>query len=126
MTQRTEQIQKLFAEGTGRLLGRATENRGLAIEALVPRVKGAVSKYILRDDPEASLAVIGDFIDKLQADDLCLIVACEQGNEKAWTDLVERFSTTVRSRPRGTGVRRWRCRFSFSTESCTSRLRSFS
>jgi RNA polymerase sigma-70 factor (ECF subfamily) len=36
----------------------------------------------------------------LQADDLCLIVACEQGNQKAWSDLVERFSVTVRSAAR--------------------------
>ena len=44
--------------------------------------------------------VVKDFIDKLQADDLCLIVACEQGNQKAWGDLVERFSATVRSAAR--------------------------
>jgi RNA polymerase sigma-70 factor (ECF subfamily) len=43
---------------------------------------------------------VKDFIDKLQADDLCLIVACEQGNQKAWGDLVERFSATVRSAAR--------------------------
>jgi len=54
----------------------------------------------LRDEPKASADVIRDFIDKLQADDLCLIVACEQGNQKAWTDLVERFSATVRSAAR--------------------------
>ncbi|MEP6818200.1 MAG: sigma-70 family RNA polymerase sigma factor [bacterium] len=100
MSQRTEQIEKLFAERASSLLGRATDNHGLAAETLIPRVKAAVTKYILRDDPQASLAVIGDFIDKLQADDLCLIVACEQGNQKAWTDLVERFSATVRSAAR--------------------------
>ncbi len=48
----------------------------------------------------ASLTEIADFIDKLQADDLCLIVACEQGNQTAWSDLVERFSATVRSAAR--------------------------
>ena len=82
------------------MLGRATDNHGLTGETLIPRVKAAVGKYILRDDPQASLEVIQDFIDKLQADDLCLIVACEQGNQKAWTDLVERFSATVRSAAR--------------------------
>ena len=102
MSQRTQQIEKLFAEGASRLLGRATDNHGLTAETLIRRVKAAVTKYILRDDPQASLAVIGDFIDKLQADDLCLIVACEQGNQKAWTDLVERFSATVRSAARST------------------------
>ncbi|MGH9928868.1 MAG: RNA polymerase sigma factor [Pyrinomonadaceae bacterium] len=100
MSQRTEHIEKLFAEGASRLLGRATDNHGLTGETLIPRVKAAVGKYILRDNPQASLEVLRDFIDKLQADDLCLIVACEQGNQKAWTDLVERFSATVRSAAR--------------------------
>ena len=100
MSERRAQIEKLFTESTGRLLGCATDNHGLTVESLITRVEAAVNKYILRDDPQASLAVIGDFIDKLQADDLCLIVACEQGNQKAWTDLVERFSATVRSAAR--------------------------
>ena len=100
MSQRIDQIGKLFVEGAGRLLGRATDNHGLTAETIIPRVKSAVDKYILRDEPQASADVIQDFIDKLQADDLCLIVACEQGNQKAWTDLVERFSATVRSAAR--------------------------
>jgi RNA polymerase sigma-70 factor (ECF subfamily) len=36
----------------------------------------------------------------LQADDLCLIIACERGDENAWNDLVERFTATVRSAAR--------------------------
>ena len=100
MSQRIDQIGKLFVEGASRLLGRAADNHGLTAETLIPRVKSAVDKYILRDDPQASADVIQDFIDKLQADDLCLIVACELGNQKAWTDLVERFSATVRSAAR--------------------------
>jgi RNA polymerase sigma-70 factor, ECF subfamily len=100
VSQRTDQIEKLFVEGAGRLLGRATDNHGLTVEALTLRVKAAVEKYILRDDPQAPAEAIQDFVDKLQADDLCLIVACEQGNQKAWTDLVERFSATVRSAAR--------------------------
>jgi RNA polymerase sigma-70 factor (ECF subfamily) len=82
------------------LLGRASDSHGLTAETVKPRIKAAVDKYILRDDPQASLSVIGDFVDKLQADDLCLIIACEQGDQSAWTDLVERFSTTVRSAAR--------------------------
>jgi RNA polymerase sigma-70 factor (ECF subfamily) len=100
VSQRIDQIGKLFVEGAARLLERATDSHGLKAETLVPRVTSAVDKYILRDDPQAAAEVIQDFIDKLQADDLCLIVACEQGNQKAWTDLVERFSATVRSAAR--------------------------
>jgi RNA polymerase sigma-70 factor (ECF subfamily) len=100
LSQRTDQLEKVFAEGAGRLLSRATDNHALTCETLVPRITTAVSKYVLRDDPQATLDVIKEFIDKLQADDLCLIVACEQGNQKAWGDLVERFSATVRSAAR--------------------------
>ncbi|MEP6568893.1 MAG: sigma-70 family RNA polymerase sigma factor [Acidobacteriota bacterium] len=100
MSQRTEQIERLFSESAGRLLARAADSHGVSVETLIPRVRAAVGKYILRDEPEASFQGIQDFIDKLQADDLCLIVACEHGNQKAWTELVERFSATVRSAAR--------------------------
>jgi RNA polymerase sigma-70 factor (ECF subfamily) len=100
VSQQTEQMKKVFAGGARRLLTRATDNHGLADETLIPRIASAVDKYILRDDPQASPEVINEFIDALKADDLCLIVACEQGSQKAWNDLVERFSTTVRSAAR--------------------------
>lgn len=94
----------MFAEGAGRLLGRAVDSHALTSETMVPRIRAAVGKYVLRDDPQATLAVIEEFVDKLQADDLCLIVACEQGDQNAWSDLVERFSATVRSAARSTSA----------------------
>jgi RNA polymerase sigma-70 factor, ECF subfamily len=100
VSQRTEQIERLFAEGASRLLARAVDAHSLGKESLVARIRPAVEKYLLRDDPQATLETIKDFIDKLQADDLCLIVACERGNQAAWSDLVERFSATVRSAAR--------------------------
>ncbi len=90
----------MISEGASRLVGRATDNHSLTSEILRPRVAAAVNKYVLRDDPQAATGVITDFIDKLQADDLCLIVACESGDQRAWSDLVERFSSTVRSAAR--------------------------
>lgn len=102
MSQRTEQIERVITEGAGRLLGRAADSHSLTGEILTPRIRAAVNKYVLRDEPEASLEAIKDFIEKLQADDLCLIVACEQGNQSAWSDLVARFSATVRSAARST------------------------
>jgi len=87
-------------DGAGGLLGRASDNHSLTSEALLPRVRAAVNKYILTDDPQASADAILEFIKGLQADDLCLIVACEQGDQTAWNELVERFSATVRSAAR--------------------------
>lgn len=94
------EIQSLLNEGAGRLLGRASDSRSLSREALVPRISAAVQKYLLKDDPSTSHSEIGKFIDEMQADDLCLIIACERGDENAWNDLVERFKPTVRSAAR--------------------------
>jgi RNA polymerase sigma-70 factor (ECF subfamily) len=97
---RTEDIAKLVKEGAGRLLARASDRRSLDTDALLPRVAAAVEKYLLRDDPDTPAAEINKFVDDMQADDLCLIIACERGDEKAWNDLVERFTATVRSAAR--------------------------
>jgi RNA polymerase sigma-70 factor (ECF subfamily) len=97
---KSREIETLLNEGAGRLLARATDNRSLSREFLVTRIGAAVEKYLLRDDPNAAAAEVSKFIDELQADDLCLIVACERGDETAWSELVERFKPTVRSAAR--------------------------
>ena len=94
------EIQSLLNEGAGRLLARASDNRSLSREFLVPRITAAVHKYLLKDEPNTPQAEIAKFIDDMQADDLCLIIACERGDENAWNDLVERFKPTVRSAAR--------------------------
>jgi RNA polymerase sigma-70 factor, ECF subfamily len=97
---RSSDITKLARDGATRLIARAADSRSLNADVLAPRVSSAVDKYLLRDDPNTPAAEINKFIDEMQADDLCLIIACEGGDEKAWTDLVERFTTTVRSAAR--------------------------
>jgi RNA polymerase sigma-70 factor, ECF subfamily len=97
---RRSDIEALLNEGAARLLARAEDNRSLSHHLLAARIGVAVAKYLLRDDPNAAAAEISKFIDELQADDLCLIVACERGDEKAWSELVERFTPTVRSAAR--------------------------
>ncbi len=95
---RSQEIKRLVNDGAGRLLTRASDSRSLNVDALAPRIRAALEKYLLRDDPAA--AEIKKFMDEMQADDLCLIIACERGDENAWTDLVERFTATVRSAAR--------------------------
>jgi RNA polymerase sigma-70 factor, ECF subfamily len=97
---RTKEIEKLITDGAGRLLARAQDGRSLNPEVLVCRIQTAVEKYLLRDNGAASAKEIGDFVDGMQADDLCLIIACERNDEKAWSELVERFTPTVRSAAR--------------------------
>lgn len=100
MRKTSQQIEALVRAGAERLLARAGDTHALDGSKLVPRIQSAVTKYLLKDDPDASPASVAEFIDGLQADDLCLIVACEQGDEAAWSDLVARFTTTVRSAAR--------------------------
>lgn len=100
MSQRNAQTEKLIAEGTARLLSRAADARALEVSALVPRVGAALEKYLLSNEPGATASAINEFMDALHADDLCLIVACERGDQTAWSDLVERFGATVRSAAR--------------------------
>jgi RNA polymerase sigma-70 factor (ECF subfamily) len=97
---RSVEIERLVKDGAGRLLARASDSRSLSVEALAPRLRAALEKYLLRDDPTTPAAELKKFVDEMQADDLCLIIACERGDENAWTDLVERFSATVRSAAR--------------------------
>ncbi len=94
------QIEELLNEGAARLLKRASDSRSLTAQALVPRISAAVEKYLLRNDAVTPREEISKFIDEMQADDLCLIIACERGDESAWNDLVERFTATVRSAAR--------------------------
>jgi len=96
----SQQRDEVFTTGARSLLARATESYGLNDRELAPRIKLAVEKYLLRDDPDTRGEAITEFIEQLQADDLCLIVACEHGNQSAWTDLVERFTPAVRSAAR--------------------------
>lgn len=100
MSERSRQVEALVVAGAASLLARASETHALDVSQLAPRIQSAVEKYLLKDEPDAAVAAITEFIDGLQADDLCLIVACEQGDESAWSDLVARFTTTVRSAAR--------------------------
>lgn len=101
MSHKLEHLDRLSSEGAKRLLARAADDYGVPVASLEQRIKATLQKHLLRDEDDASPAVITEFVDKLQADGLCLIVACEQGNQRAWDDLVERFSPTVRSAARG-------------------------
>src|SRR5262249_48315532 len=94
------QIDALILAGAGRLLARTTNQRALDASKLITRLWAAIEKYILRDDPHCGAGQIVSFLDGLHADDLCLVVACELGDQAAWGDLVEGYGATVRSAAR--------------------------
>ena len=100
MESSSNQLNQVLEQGVRKLLARAVDARALKTHLLLPRITAAVEKYLLRDDPNTSPADISAFIEGIQADDLCLIIACERNDEGAWSDLVERFTPIVRSAAR--------------------------
>ncbi len=92
----SEKHENLIAESVSRLLKRASNSRGLSSADLQKRVAAGVKKYVLEPMPPD----VNAYVDELKVDDLCLIIACERGDEKAWEDLVANFSGTVKSAAR--------------------------
>lgn len=95
-----EKHRKTIDESVARLLARATDSRRLAAADLQPRVLASLEKYVFADAPAAAGSEINQFVDALNADDLCLIIACEKADETAWNDLVKNFDATVKSAAR--------------------------
>ena len=100
MDQIAENLKSTIAEALERLLSRAADSRGLRSADISVRVQLALGKYLLRDNARPEHSEIKAFIDDIRADDLCLVVACEKGDEKAWEDLVANFDSTVKSAAR--------------------------
>lgn len=95
-----EKYKSTIDEAIARLLARAENSRLLDIADLSPRVFKAVEKYVFNLDESAGNAEIKAFVDEIRADDFCLVLACERGDEKAWEDLVKNFDATVKSAAR--------------------------
>lgn len=88
--------------GARRALARASNSRSLDAEGMTSRLRVAADKYIFRHHPSADATAVDGFLDNLHADDLCLVLACERGDEQAWNDLFEGYGVTVRSAARST------------------------
>lgn len=100
LSKKAQRVDEAIAAGAKRLLLRAQDSRGLEVESIVPRVRATVEKYLLRHDRNASSDAAAEFIDTMHADDLCLAIACQRGDQAAWSDLVEGYGATVRSAAR--------------------------
>jgi RNA polymerase sigma-70 factor (ECF subfamily) len=100
MSSAAEKHAKTIDEAVMRLVARASNSHGISHEELKPRVDSALEKYLFEADPTAEHKDVVAFIDEIHADDLCLIVACEKGEEKAWEDLVANFDSVVKSAAR--------------------------
>ena len=100
MTQAAEKNTSAIRDSVSRMLARASNSRGISQEELRPRVDLALEKYLFKADSTAEHKDVVAFIDEIHSDDLCLIVACEKGDEKAWEDLVANYDSVVKSAAR--------------------------
>lgn len=95
-----KQIDDLVIAGAQRALARAANARSLDAASLTSRLRASAEKYIFKHDPAADGVSINSFLDGLHADDLCMVIACERGDEHAWNDLFAGYGATVRSAAR--------------------------
>src|SRR5215813_9528340 len=92
-----EKYNSTIDEAVAHLVSRAEDGRGLGSADIRPRVDLAIEKYVLRGNEHAQNIEVKEFIDDVRADVLCLIIACERGDESAWEHLVANFDSTVKS-----------------------------
>jgi len=95
-----EKHKNTVGEAIEHLISRAENSRGLQGSDIAGRVEATLNKYLLNDAMDLAPTDIEEFVHDIRADDLCLIVACEKGDEKAWEDLVANFDSTVKSAAR--------------------------
>ena len=95
-----EKYKGTIDEAIARLISRAENSRRLSAADLKTRIVTALEKYLFKTEEIATGADVKSFVDEIRADDLCLIVACERGDEAAWSDLVKNFDSTVKSAAR--------------------------
>ena len=100
MISAAEKHIKIVEESVAQIISRAENSRGLQVSDLSVRVVKSLEKYLLRDNENVSSSEIKEFIAEIRADDLCLIIACENGVESAWNDLVRSFDATVKAAAR--------------------------
>ncbi len=75
-----EKHQKTVAEAIAQLISRAENSRRVADQRFVGANFKSLEKYLWRDNENASSSEIKEFIAEIRADDLCLIIACENGD----------------------------------------------
>jgi RNA polymerase sigma-70 factor len=100
MTALPDKFNPTIDQASAHLLARAENARGLGLEELRPRIAASVQKYLLPEGRTAEHADIIQFVEEMRADDLCLIISCEKGDEGSWSDMVAAFDATVRSAAR--------------------------
>jgi len=100
MSQGLDKFAPTIDRSIAQMLSRAANSRRLSAAIVGTRINAALEKYLFVEGASPDHSDIRQFIDEIRADDLCLIIACEQNDEKAWEDLVAGYDSTVKSAAR--------------------------
>jgi RNA polymerase sigma-70 factor, ECF subfamily len=97
MTTVAQKHRSTIDDAISLLMAKCGKTRGLGPADVTPRIISSVERYLPGDAPKADVRA---FIDEVKCDDLCLVLACERGDDAAWNELVKDFDQTVRSAAR--------------------------
>ena len=100
MTSLAEKHSSIIDESVAGLISRASNPRGATAQAVRDRVVRTLEKYLFSQKQNIDRRDVRGFIEGIRPDDLCLIIACEGSDEKAWEDLIAAFDSTVKSAAR--------------------------
>ncbi|HMM78981.1 MAG TPA: sigma-70 family RNA polymerase sigma factor [Pyrinomonadaceae bacterium] len=93
-------FERTIDESIAHLLAKCADARGCSPDEVRGRIARALSKYLFVEGQTVEHADVITFIEEIRIDELCFVLACERGDEKAWDDLVREFDTTVKSAAR--------------------------
>ncbi|MBX7062185.1 MAG: sigma-70 family RNA polymerase sigma factor [Pyrinomonadaceae bacterium] len=93
-------FDRTIDESVANLLAKCADSRGCSPDEIRGRITRSLSKYLFLDGQTVEHADVIKFIEEIRGDELCLVLACERGDEKAWEDIVRDFDATVRSAAR--------------------------
>ncbi|MBX3281102.1 MAG: sigma-70 family RNA polymerase sigma factor [Acidobacteria bacterium] len=100
MAEIPSKFDRTIDEAIAHLLAKCADARGCSTDDVRGRVGRALSKYLFVEGTAVEHADVIAFIEWIRVDELCLVLACERSDEKAWTDIVRDFDSTVKSAAR--------------------------
>lgn len=93
-------FDRTIDDAVAHLLARCGDARGCSIADVRPRVVKALQKYLFVGDSTIEHADVLKFVEEIRGEELCLVLACERSDDRAWDDLVREFDSAVRSAAR--------------------------
>lgn len=92
-----EKLRPVIDEALLRSFSAAAGQFSLPIDSVREEIYRAVDKHFSKIQNNPSAAEIRQFIETLNAGDLCLVLACRAGKESAWEELFQRFQPVVKA-----------------------------